>query len=327
MQPNTWLLLGLARAKQGSEDAAEGAYRKVIEQEPGSALVWQCLGLLRESQKRFEEAIDCFLVAIQRGRATASLYGNLGKLLHRTGRIAESCQAYADAVALDPDNSRFREMLRNVNLLRDVLEGPSIDAAIATYRAASGAETTPDEKEMAELFHMAFCFLSVFGHREAAVRVGERHLELWPDSPAMEYLMKAVKGESAIDRSPAGYVKEHYDAFAAGFDALLVDALGYDIPEKMAAAVRSAGEAGRLFDAVDAGCGTGLCGPWLRLCARTLTGVDLSPKMLEKAARRGLYDNLVCEDLVEFLARSPGRFDPHGGGGRVDLFWRPLPAV
>src|SRR5580700_4929883 len=39
-QPNTWLLLGLARANQGSEDSAERAYRKVIEQEPGSALVW-----------------------------------------------------------------------------------------------------------------------------------------------------------------------------------------------------------------------------------------------------------------------------------------------
>ena len=307
--PDTWLLLGLTRAKQGLGDAAEAAYRRVMEQQPDSALVWQCLGLLRESQKRFAEAIDCFLAAIQRGGPTASLCGNVGKLLHQLGRIPESCLAYADAVALDPANPRYADLLRRVTFLRDVLQGLSIDEAVAAYRASFGASPGPAEKDLAELFHFAFGFLSGFDHREAAIRLAKRHLELWPDSLAMAYLLRAVEGDSALVRSPAAYVTEHFDAFAAGFDEQLVGVLGYDMPAKIAAALGPFIEAGSRRDAVDAGCGTGLCGPLLRPWARRLTGVDLSPRMLEQAGRRGVYDQLVCAELTAFLDRSPEHFD------------------
>jgi len=42
---------------------------------------------------------------------------------------------------------------------------------------------------------------------------------------------------------------------------------------------------------------------------RTLVGVDLSPKMLIQAAKRDIYDELVCADLMAFLDRGEGRFD------------------
>jgi predicted TPR repeat methyltransferase len=66
---------------------------------------------------------------------------------------------------------------------------------------------------------------------------------------------------------------------------------------------------GHTYDTLDAGCGTGLCGPLLRPLSRALTGVDLSPKMLEPAARKAIYDTLVCEELTAFLLRSPQCFD------------------
>ena len=212
-------------------------------------------------------------------------------------------------MTLEGTNLHYREMLRKVTLLRDVLDGPSVDEAMAAYRASFGADSPPDEKHMAELFHVAFGFLSGFGHREAAARVGKRYLELWPGNLSMDYLLKAVKGEEGLDRSPAEYITEHFDAFAAGFDAQLVGALGYDIPEKIAAAVRAAGPVGKLFDTVDIGCGTRLCGPLLRSCSKSLTGVDLSSRMIEQAAKRTIYDELVCEELITYLERSPQRFD------------------
>ena len=42
------------------------------------------------------------------------------------------------------------------------------------------------------------------------------------------------------------------------------------------------------WDVLDAGCGTGLCGPGLRGRAGRLVGVDLSPEMLKRAAGRGV---------------------------------------
>jgi len=308
-QPDTWLLLGLARAKQGAAEAAEAAYGKAAEQDPGSALVWQCRGLLRESQRQYPEAIDCFVACIQRGGGGAALWANLAKLLHQSGRIADSCRAYAEAVALDPGNAYFREMLRKVRFLQAVLECPTIDDALASYRQSCPPGEEPADQDLEGLFHAAFGFLSGFGHQEAAIRLGRKHLELWPGSPSMGYLLRAVSGAPGLDRSPADYITEHFDAFAEGFDAQLVGALGYDIPEKLCAAVRAVTGPDTRYDIVDAGCGTGLCGPLLRPLARTLIGVDLAPKMLAQAAKRGLYDELICEDLTGLLARSPGRFD------------------
>jgi predicted TPR repeat methyltransferase len=41
----------------------------------------------------------------------------------------------------------------------------------------------------------------------------------------------------------------------------------------------------------------------------TLSGVDLSSAMIEKARERGVYDRLEVGELVEFLRKSPHSFD------------------
>lgn len=63
------------------------------------------------------------------------------------------------------------------------------------------------------------------------------------------------------------------------------------------------------LDVLDAGCGTGLCGPLLKPYARRLTGVDLSPEMLRLAGRRRVYDELHAVELTAFLRDAPGRYD------------------
>jgi len=60
---------------------------------------------------------------------------------------------------------------------------------------------------------------------------------------------------------------------------------------------------------MDAGCGTGLCGPLLRPFASSLVGVDLSPKMLDKAKGRQVYDELVTAELVGYLEQQPASFN------------------
>jgi len=141
------------------------------------------------------------------------------------------------------------------------------------------------------------------------MRVGKKQGELWPAGASLTYLLGAVAGDQTIDRSPPEYVVEYFDSFAAGFDAQLVDVLGYDVPEKLCDAVRPFIALEQARETLDAGCGTGLCGPFLRPFSRTLTGVDLSSKMLEQAGRKGVYDTLVCEELTTFLSRSANQFD------------------
>jgi predicted TPR repeat methyltransferase len=57
--------------------------------------------------------------------------------------------------------------------------------------------------------------------------------------------------------------------------------------------------------AIDLGCGTGLVGVALAGAGAEITGVDLSPRMLEIAAGRGAYARLERGEIVEVLSRIP----------------------
>jgi predicted TPR repeat methyltransferase len=303
-QPHTWLLLGLARKKLSDFCGAETAYRVAIEQDETSAVVWQCLGLLKEEQRDYAGAIECFSTCAKYGAPSAAISANLGKLNYQLGKIPDAHEAFASAVTLDPSNSHYAQMLGKTQFLLDVIAGKSADQALEVFqhtvptvdRADQSAETTLDR-----WLDVASGILSSFGQIEPAVRLARKRLELDPKSATAQYLLDALLCKPDVNRSPAAYIVENFDAFAAGFDAKLVGVLGYDVPEKLCSAVRAGTPEGHLYDALDAGCGTGLCGPLLRPLVRRLTGVDLSSKMLERAAERRVYDALVCEDLVAFL--------------------------
>jgi len=308
-QPDTWLLLGLVRKKQGDAAAAEAAYRTALEQEPTMAIAWQCLGLLKEEGRDYPAAIECFTECLKHGGASAAVLANLGKLYCDTGRFAEAQDAYGRAVELEAGNAHYRKMLRETWFLRDIMEGVAVEEATATAKESATPQDDFGDRGLCELFDRALALLSGFGHLEAAMRVGRKRLEFWPGDASTEYLLQAISGTTKLDRSPERFIVEHFDALAKRFDTHLVKELGYDIPAKLAAAVRASTPEGHLYDALDAGCGTGLCGPLLRPLARTLTGVDLSSRMLEGAAARDVYDTLACEELAGFLRRSPGGFD------------------
>jgi predicted TPR repeat methyltransferase len=304
-QPDAWLLLGLVRKKLGDAAGAEAAYSVALQQQPDSPLVWQCLGLLKEEQHDFPRAIECFATCVAKGQTDAATLANLGRLCYQTGRIAEAAESYAAACRNDGANVLYRAMARRSQFLRDAVEGGSIDEAVRAYRES----TASPHEELVQFLQGASWFLASFGHLDVAIRLARTLVELSPESASARYLRDSLSGNSELVRSPPDYIVESFDAFAEVFDAKLVGVLGYDVPEKLAAVVREASEKDRRVDIVDAGCGTGLCGPLVRPLARGLTGIDLSSKMLDQAAKRGVYDVLVCEDVIAALERMPGRFD------------------
>ena len=308
-QPDTWLLLGMVRKKSGDGAGAEAAYRVALEQEPDSPAAWQCLGLLKEEQKQFVVAIECFLACVKSGGNHPAIMANLGKLYYQTGGILEACDAFAEATRLEGTNAHYVQMLAKSRFLKAVIQGTSVDEALASYWISLAPLGGLSDDSRFDWLKTSFGLLSGFGHLEAATRVGRKRLELEPANVTTEYLMAAVAGHPGVDRSPPEFIAEHFDAFASGFEAQLVGVLGYDIPEKIYAAVRDITPAGHKYDILDAGCGTGLCGPLFRPLANSMTGVDLSAKMLEHAAKRGVYDELATEDLTSFLERSPAKFD------------------
>src|ERR1043165_7531150 len=99
------------------------------------------------------------------------------------------------------------------------------------------------------------------------------------------------------------YVRRLFDQHAPEFDKALVERLGHVGPQLLLDAVRTPANAPwRWGSVLDLGCGTGLSGAAFRPFCDRLTGVDISPGMVEQARAKGLYDRLVVADLLEFLA-------------------------
>jgi predicted TPR repeat methyltransferase len=309
-QPDTWLLLGIGREKLDDVPGAEADYRVALELAPSSAAAWKCLGALLDRKRDLEGAIAALQSYVVHGAPDAAVFALLGKVLYEDGRLREANDPYTKASALEPKNPVFARMARRTRFLRDVLEGSSVDAALATFERGPLKPASSDN-ETHDLLDIACGVLSGFGHHDAALRVATRWAELWPGSASARYLLASLEGTGgpAPPRSPDDYIVESFDAFAAHFDEQLVGVLGYDVPQKLCALVGKSLIAGRLYDALDAGCGTGLCGPLIRPMARHLTGVDLSRKMLDLARARGVYDTLVCEELTAYLERSADAFD------------------
>ena len=60
---------------------------------------------------------------------------------------------------------------------------------------------------------------------------------------------------------------------------------------------------------LDLGCGTGLAATYLKTPQGVWTGIDLSAKMLEKAAAKKLYDTLIESDAAAYLKQNSQKFD------------------
>lgn len=60
-------------------------------------------------------------------------------------------------------------------------------------------------------------------------------------------------------------------------------------------------------DVLDLGCGTGLSGLAIKPFARSIVGIDLSPRMLERAAATGVYGRLLEAELPGCLDCAAGR--------------------
>jgi predicted TPR repeat methyltransferase len=123
-------------------------------------------------------------------------------------------------------------------------------------------------------------------------------------------MLAACGGDRAPERADDAYVRDVFDKFADSFDEQLLKNLDYRAPQILTEALIDVlGPPAAMLDVLDAGCGTGLCGPLIRPHAQRLDGVDLSGGMIEKARLRGGYDALVVAELTAYLQMNLAAWD------------------
>jgi len=116
-------------------------------------------------------------------------------------------------------------------------------------------------------------------------------------------------GAEPVAGMPQAYVQTLFDQYAPRFEVSLVDDLGYRGPAllfKAVLSVRSAARRPAFFKrAIDLGCGTGLAAAAFAKEVDHFIGVDLSPRMIERARATSLYAELEVADMLQGLRVRP----------------------
>ena len=122
------------------------------------------------------------------------------------------------------------------------------------------------------------------------------------------YFLGALGLGALPDAAPPQFVRGLFDEYADRFEDDLVGALRYRGHEQVCGPLSTLHPA-PFASVLDLGCGSGLAAPLLRPLARRLAGLDLSPRMIERAVATGLYDELQVAEAVAHLASTTARHD------------------
>jgi predicted TPR repeat methyltransferase len=143
------------------------------------------------------------------------------------------------------------------------------------------------------------------GERGAAILAFRKAQQADPGDRHGASLRLMLLGAEKLSGMPPAYVRALFDQYAPKFESALVGDLGYRGPALLFKAVLAARAAVRkpafFRRAIDLGCGTGLAAGAFAKEVDHFIGIDLSPRMIEKARATGLYTELEVADMLEGL--------------------------
>lgn len=258
-------------------------------------------GLICRNVRNFEKALEQFKDAIKFRPDFFSAMNNIGLVYGDLGERDKAIPYFEKALELSPDNDEI--MLNLAHCLRD---NDQSEEALSYYKKL--AEMHPDS--VRHVFNLAI-ILHGLERFDESVKYLKKVLELDPENTDAGHLLKAVEGDHKVSDVPDSYIADLFDGYAQDFDMHLA-ALGYQVPKMLAAripvAVSPKAKPGT-WSMLDLGCGTGACGLYFNEHCTRMVGIDLSPKMIEKAKTHGVYDELYAQGIDEYYAGTDEQFD------------------
>ncbi|WP_319525608.1 tetratricopeptide repeat protein [uncultured Desulfosarcina sp.] len=297
--PDALHFLGLMHYQRGRVDEAIQAITCALAVAPEYVDAHNNLGNIHMEHKRFKEAEECYRRTVELAPGHLGALNNLGSVLRARGRPEEAEPVFRKALTISED---FFPLHYNLgNLLCE--QGKVAEAVDHLFQAIVLDPEQADSKVMLGIA------LMTLGRKEEAVEHYRRWLKEDPHNPEALHLLAACSDGTAPDRASDNYVKSLFDRFADSFEDSL-NVLGYRAPQLVSEALELAcGKPKGTLDILDAGCGTGLCGPLLQPYSRKLDGVDLSEGMLNRARRTQSYHRLEEAELSGYLNDCKEEYD------------------
>jgi predicted TPR repeat methyltransferase len=287
----------------GRLDEAAALYRQRLQERPHDIEANQALGFIYFQARQFELAQYFAGEALKLDPTYLDGFRLRGMALMQLGRVTPALQCFAQGLALKPDSV---ELL--VNHATALLELKRLDEALAGFDRVVAL----DPGNAVGWNNRANTLVGLKRLEEAAECYG-RALQIRPDlETAKSNRFLVLLQLKKVSRIADFALRDMFDEVATRFDQLMVDGLDY----------RGHLHLRTLADAklppskppmriLDLGCGTGLVGDAFKDLAAggRLDGIDLAPRMIDVARKRGIYDDLILGDLETVLAAAGSSYD------------------
>ncbi len=311
-------LLGTLYAEKRDLNKALKFLRQAAEINPRSHMIQNNLGNVYQMSGQIDQAMNCYRRTLEIEPNMPEVQNNLGNLYKNNQQFAEAEACYRRALLSRPD---FVEGYCNLGVvLRGQKKYPeSID------NFGKALELSPSFKAAFE--GLGICYAEM-GDREQAIGFFKRYLELDPgDDSEIRLRLAQLNAGEMPKRYPAAVMLSTYEKKAQNWDTDI------QLPEKAFFGPQQVREVleqlklpqERQLDILDIGCGTGICGEYLRAYARHLEGVDLSPHMLAQAKKKTCYDKLACAEAIAYMQDCETTFDLIVASGVLILFGDLMP--
>lgn len=252
-------------------------------------------GLAHYQAGEFDAADRQFSASLALLPGRVSTLTNLGAARLKRGLPEEALELLDQAIAQEPGNAEAWGHRANA-----LAESGRLEQALVAVDQALQLEP-----RVGQAWSLRGSLLRDLGRFQEAAPCFAKAIEHGADADLNRYFLAGLNQAPPPPSPPRHYVQQLFDGYAGDFDRHLVEVLRYRAPQVLVEGLQ-----GRMFDNVlDLGCGTGLCGPFLRPLARRLEGVDLSANMVRQAQASGVYDHVSQADLAEHLAATGQRHD------------------
>lgn len=291
--PRVIMLGGLMAEKSGNTQGAVELLRRAVSMAPDWGPGMLELALLLARQNQFAQAIEMAEKVAKLEPANTLVLAGVIDIAHRAGHLDMAISHLRRGLQLVPNDPTLRKLLA-----RDLGSQGQHAEAITLWNGI--IQDNPSDAE-ALLGRLQACIAS--GQPAQGTADAERLLELDPGNTVYAYYASLAHGKTPLHQPPA-ISQGLFDNMAELYDQHMVRGLKYQLPKQIAEKITVL-YPDRKLNILDLGCGTGLLGVFLGQIDGFLIGVDISRKMIEQAARHGVYARFHTVNLLDALQETP----------------------